>query len=124
MATFYRWGSTASRLVPPRGGSLLFTTMFADIPGTHFIDEQLRRLLLIILWPAIIVLPSNIFRLTFSISRLITYNFERTFSSLVIFRKFLLGKYSVIFQISKMELFFVMLDRILNKHMLVETLNN
>ena len=81
MATFYRWGSTASRLVPPRGGNLLFTTMFRDIPGTHFIDEQLRRLLLIILWPAIIVLPSNIFGLTFSISRLITYNFEKTFSS-------------------------------------------
>ena len=38
MAPFYGWGSTASRLVPLRGGSLLFTTKFPDIPGTHFID--------------------------------------------------------------------------------------
>ena len=38
MAPFYGWGSTASRLEPLRGGSLLFTTKFAEIPGTHFID--------------------------------------------------------------------------------------
>ena len=38
MAPFYGWGSTASRLEPLRGGSLLFTTKFPDIPGTHFID--------------------------------------------------------------------------------------
>ena len=38
MAPFYGWGSSASGLVPLRGGSLLFTTMFPDIPGTHFID--------------------------------------------------------------------------------------
>ena len=38
MAPFYGWGSTASRLVPLRGGSLLFTTKFSDISGTHFID--------------------------------------------------------------------------------------
>ena len=38
MAPFYRWGSTASRLVPLRGGSLLFTTKFPDIAGTHFND--------------------------------------------------------------------------------------
>ena len=42
MAPFYGWGSTASRLEPLRGGSLLFTTKFPDIPGTHFID--LRRM--------------------------------------------------------------------------------
>ena len=42
MAPFYGWGSTASRLVPLRGGSLLFTAKFPDIPGTHFID--LRRM--------------------------------------------------------------------------------
>ena len=43
MAPFYGWGSTASRLVePPRGGSLLFTTKFSEIPGTRFID--LRRM--------------------------------------------------------------------------------
>ena len=38
MVPFYGWGSSASGLVPLRGGSLLFTTMFPDIPGTHFID--------------------------------------------------------------------------------------
>ena len=37
MAPFYGWSSTASRLEPLQGGSLLFTTKF---PGTatHFID--------------------------------------------------------------------------------------
>ena len=35
---FYGWCSTASRLEPLRGGSLLFTTKFPEIPGTHFID--------------------------------------------------------------------------------------
>ena len=39
MAPFYGWGSTASRLEPLRGGSLLFTTKFAEIAGTHFIDR-------------------------------------------------------------------------------------
>ena len=38
MAPFYGWDSTASRLEPLRGGSLLFTTKFPEIPGTHFID--------------------------------------------------------------------------------------
>ena len=38
MAPFYGWGSTASRLAPLRGGSLLFTTKFPEINGTHFID--------------------------------------------------------------------------------------
>ena len=38
MAPFYGWGSTASRLEPLRGGSLLFTTKFPEAPGTHFID--------------------------------------------------------------------------------------
>ena len=38
MAPFYGWGSTASRLEPLRGGSLLFTTKFPEISGTHFID--------------------------------------------------------------------------------------
>ena len=38
MAHFYGWDSTASRLEPLRGGSLLFTTKFPEIPGTHFID--------------------------------------------------------------------------------------
>ena len=37
MAPFYGWGSTASRLEPLRGGSLLFTTKFPETPGTHFI---------------------------------------------------------------------------------------
>ena len=38
MAPFYGWGSTASRLEPLQGGSLLFTTKFPEIPVTHFID--------------------------------------------------------------------------------------
>ena len=42
MAPFYGWGSTASRLEPLQGGSLLFTTKFPEIPGTHFIN--LRRM--------------------------------------------------------------------------------
>ena len=41
MVPFYGWGSTASGFEPLRGGSLLFTTNFPEIPGTHFID--LRR---------------------------------------------------------------------------------
>ena len=36
MAPFYGWVSTASRLEPLRGDSLLFTTKFPEIPGTHF----------------------------------------------------------------------------------------
>ena len=42
MASFHGWGSTASRLEPLRGGSLLFITKFSETPGTHFID--LRRM--------------------------------------------------------------------------------
>ena len=38
MAPFYGWGSTASRLEPLQGGSLLFTTKSQEIPGTHLID--------------------------------------------------------------------------------------
>ena len=38
MAPFYGWGSSASRLEPFRGGSLLFTTKFPEIPGIHFVD--------------------------------------------------------------------------------------
>ena len=38
MASFYGWGSTALRLQALRGGSLLITIQFPDIPGTHFID--------------------------------------------------------------------------------------
>ena len=38
MAPFYGCGSTTSRLEPLRGGSLLFTTKFPEIPGTHFIN--------------------------------------------------------------------------------------
>ena len=36
------WGSTASRIEPLQRGSLLFTTKFPKIPGTHFI--KLRRM--------------------------------------------------------------------------------
>ena len=40
MTPFYGWGSTASRLEPFQGGSLLFTTKVTEIPGTHFINLQ------------------------------------------------------------------------------------
>ena len=43
MAPFCGWGSTASRLEPLRGGSLLFTTKFPEISGTHFIDLVRRK---------------------------------------------------------------------------------
>ena len=45
MDPFNGWGSTASRLEPLRGGSLLFTTKFPEIPGTHFIDLGKRATL-------------------------------------------------------------------------------
>ena len=38
MAPLSGWGSTASTLKPLRGGSLLFTSKFPEIPGTHFTD--------------------------------------------------------------------------------------
>ena len=38
MAPFFGWGSTASKLESLQGGSLLFTTKFPEICGTHFID--------------------------------------------------------------------------------------
>ena len=38
MAPFYGWGSTASKLEPLQGGSLLFTSKFPEITGAHFID--------------------------------------------------------------------------------------
>ena len=44
MAPFYGWGSTASRLEPLQGASLLFTTNFPEIPGIHFIDLGRMRL--------------------------------------------------------------------------------
>ena len=38
MAPFYGWGSTASRLEPLTGGSLLYNTKFPEIPDTDFIN--------------------------------------------------------------------------------------
>ena len=38
MAPFYGSGSTASRLRPLRGDSLLLITQLPEIPGAHFID--------------------------------------------------------------------------------------
>ena len=48
MAPFYGWGSTASRLEPLWGGSLLFTTKSPEIPGIYSFyqprkDEWLKR---------------------------------------------------------------------------------
>ena len=42
MAHFCGWGSTASRLEPLWGGSLLYNTKFPQIPGAYFIN--LRRM--------------------------------------------------------------------------------
>ena len=44
MTLFYGWDSIASRLKPLRGGSLLFTTKFPEIPGTHFISLDPHKL--------------------------------------------------------------------------------
>ena len=43
MASFYGWGSTASWLEPLRGGSLLFTTKFTEIPRTHSSTSEGRK---------------------------------------------------------------------------------
>ena len=43
MAPFYGWGSTASRLEPLQGGSLLFTTKSPEIPGTHLSTSEGRK---------------------------------------------------------------------------------
>ena len=41
MAPVYGWGSTASRLEPLRGGSLLFTTKFPESPGNKKQNKKL-----------------------------------------------------------------------------------
>ena len=43
MTLFYGWGSTASRLEPLEGGSLLFTTKIPEIPGTHLVDFEMMK---------------------------------------------------------------------------------
>ena len=43
MASFYGWGSSASRLKPLQGGSFPFTTKFPEIPGTHFINLRMMK---------------------------------------------------------------------------------
>ena len=43
MAPFYGWDSTASRLEPLHGDSLLLTTKFPGNPGTHFIDLGMMK---------------------------------------------------------------------------------
>ena len=46
MVPFYGWGSTASRLEPFQGGSLLFTNKFPEIPDTqNFVSKILKNLL-------------------------------------------------------------------------------
>ena len=39
MALFYGWDSTASRLEPLWGGSLLFPIKFPEIGGTYFLSN-------------------------------------------------------------------------------------
>ena len=40
---FYGWGSTASRLQPLQGGSLLFTIQFPEIPGKSQEAKPIRQ---------------------------------------------------------------------------------
>ena len=40
MALFYGWDSVSSRVETLRRGSLLITTKFQELPGTHFIDLE------------------------------------------------------------------------------------
>ena len=60
MAPFYGWGSTASRLEPLRGGSLLFTTkspiMFYEFTYLIYISICLLLLLLLLLLLFVIVI--------------------------------------------------------------------
>ena len=45
MAPFYGWGSTASRLQPPRGGSLLFTIplkLINDIQRCNYTAQKMK----------------------------------------------------------------------------------
>ena len=44
MAPFYGWGSTASRLQPLRGGSLLFTIQFPEITELALLKGKLTSL--------------------------------------------------------------------------------
>ena len=43
MAPFYGWGSTAKAAKPLRGESLLFTTTFSGIPGTHLTNLGMMK---------------------------------------------------------------------------------
>ena len=43
MAPFFGWSSTSSRLEPLWWGSLLFTTRFPEIPGTHKISKLFNQ---------------------------------------------------------------------------------
>ena len=43
MAPFYGWCSTASRLEPLRGGSLLFTTKSTEIPGIYLLLRSAQQ---------------------------------------------------------------------------------
>ena len=43
MDPFCGWGSTASRLEPLRGGSLLFTKKFQEIPEAHYVKLFIFR---------------------------------------------------------------------------------
>ena len=84
MATFYGWGSTASRLQPLRGGSLLFTVQFPEILGTHFID--LGRMkgwadlgLQFFDWPNIVAhLPTRLMYIAYGLVILIHRNIQFT----------------------------------------------
>ena len=54
---YYGWGSTASRLQPFRGGSLLFTIQFPEIPGTSVFSIKLAEIFLSFLSLLLKLLP-------------------------------------------------------------------
>ena len=59
MASFYGWGSTASRLEPLHGRSLLFTTKFPEIPVIHFIYWPQKDGRLVKTWSHLVVLNTG-----------------------------------------------------------------
>ena len=59
MASFYGWGSAASRLEPLHGRSLLFTTKFPEIPVIHFIYWPQKDGRLVKTWSHLVVLNTG-----------------------------------------------------------------
>ena len=60
VAPFYGWGSTASRLEPLLGGSLLFNTKFSKISGTHLSTSEVKLIDLLVFVPLLLDLTGDI----------------------------------------------------------------